>query len=139
MTTFAGSGVAGYVDANKTDAAFKSPFGIAVNRNTGIIYVADYLNSVIRRITPKGIYFIQCIILFYVCVSGVVITLAGTASTRGDYNDGQGLSAKFNGPAGIAVDYRYNVYVADANNNYIRKISPTGYSQSYFIQLLKWN
>ena len=44
----------------------------------------------------------------------------------GAYVDGQGTSAKFNIPSGIAVDYKRNIYVADAYNNVIRKISPTG-------------
>ena len=56
--------------------------------------------------------------------SGVIITLL--AGSTGGYADGNGGAAKFNAPSGVAVDAGGNVYVADSNNNKIRKISPLG-------------
>jgi streptogramin lyase len=56
--------------------------------------------------------------------AGVVTTLAGTGST-GAVN-GNGTSASFNYPYGVAVDGSGNVYVADTVNHLIRKISPSG-------------
>ena len=56
--------------------------------------------------------------------TGVVSTLAGSGS-KGS-NNGTGTAASFNQPSGVAVDKAGNVYVADAGNNQIRKISPAG-------------
>jgi len=71
------------------------------------MYVADTYNRIIRKITPQG----------------GVTTLAGSAHERGG-TDGQGANARFEKPEGIAVDRQQCVYVADAGNHTIRKISP---------------
>src|SRR5208283_139776 len=57
--------------------------------------------------------------------SGEVSTIAGLAGTSGSA-DGTGSSALFNGPFGVAVDSSGNVYVADADNNTIRKVTSSG-------------
>jgi sugar lactone lactonase YvrE len=85
-------------------ATFNQPTGVAVDA-AGNIYVADYGNNLIRKITPAG----------------VVTTLAGNG-TQGSLNGVDSLSS-FNGPTSIAVDLSGNVYVADDNNNQVRKIS----------------
>jgi DNA-binding beta-propeller fold protein YncE len=54
----------------------------------------------------------------------VQTVLAGSGSAG--FADGQGSAAKFNNPKGIAVDIMGNVYVADCDNNRIRKITPSG-------------
>jgi len=107
VTTFAGSGTAGYADGTGTAASFNSPTGIALD-SVGNVYVADSYNHRIRKISPTGI----------------VTTLAGS-DTIG-YTDGLGTAASFHSPCGVAIDARGNVYLADAGNNRIRKISPTG-------------
>jgi prepilin-type N-terminal cleavage/methylation domain-containing protein len=107
VSTFAGSGTAGYLDGTGTAAQFNQPYGLAFD-STGNLYVADLQNHRIRRITP----------------SGVVTTFAGSG-VNGNVN-GTGTAAQFNYPAGIAVDSAGNVYVADNGNRRIRKISPGG-------------
>lgn len=105
VTTLAGS-MQGFADGTGTAAQFNNPIGIATDIS-GNVYVGDILNYKIRKITPAGI----------------VSTLAG--STQG-FTDGIGAVAQFYYPFGIATDAYGNVYVADNNNNKIRKISPTG-------------
>jgi len=98
----------GYLDGNGTNARFSYPRGVAVD-STGIVYVSDTGNHVIRRITP----------------SGDVSTLAGLAGTQGSA-DGTGSAARFNFPYGLAIDLNDNVIVADSSNHTIRRITPAG-------------
>jgi streptogramin lyase len=105
ITVLAGS-TWGYADGTGQSAQFRIPYGVAVD-GAGNVYVADYANSRIRKISPGGL----------------VSTLAG--STEG-YADGTGAAAMFNRPSGVAVDGAGNVYVADLLNYSIRKISPGG-------------
>ncbi|MEB0302108.1 hypothetical protein, partial [Mucilaginibacter sp. 5C4] len=85
VTTLAGATASGKVDATGTTARFSGPAGIAVNATTGDIYVADFNNHVIRKVTAAG----------------VVTTVAGNGAGN---VDGTGTAAKFNGPRGIAIN-----------------------------------
>jgi len=100
MSVFAGDpslykgGSAGYLDATGTTARFNNPGAIAFD-SMGNLYVADYGNHCVRKITSVGV------------VS--TVALAATALI-------------FSDPTGIAVDSNNNIYVADANNGVITKI-----------------
>jgi len=108
VTTFAGRpGVAGSGNGSGTNAFFSQPAGVAVD-NGGNLYVADYGNSTIRKITSGG----------------SVSTFAGTPGSIGT-NNGSG-TAQFYLPQGIAVDGSGTVYVADTANHSIRKITSGG-------------
>ena len=107
VTTLAGSATAGSADGIGASASFNNPLGIAVDANENV-YVADYSNNMIRKITPAG----------------VVTTLAGT-TTAGSNNGAAGL-ATFNGPSGIALSPSGTLYVAEWFNSDIRQISPAG-------------
>jgi len=107
ISTFAGTGSAGHAEGIGSTALFNSPYGVAVD-SRGNVYVADNGNHRIRKITPAG----------------VVSTFAGTGSAG--HADGTGTEAQFNLPFGVAVDSSDNVFVADIDNNRIRKITPTG-------------
>ena len=107
--TLAGlAGSPGSANGTGSAARFASAFGVATD-TAGNIYVADQDNCTIRKVTRAG----------------VVTTLAGTAGSLGSA-DGTGSNARFNKPAGISVDTAGNIYVADAINNTIRKVTKRG-------------
>ena len=107
FTTLAGeAGQDGSADGTGSTARFYYPAGVAVD-GAGSLYVVD--GSAIRKVTSAG----------------VVTTLAGSAGQRGSA-DGIGSAARFNFPQGVAVDGAGNVYVADTENNTIRKVIPVG-------------
>lgn len=105
VSTFSGIG-AGYFDGDSSTARFYNPKSVAVD-DLGNLYVADYNNHRIRKIT----------------IDGTVSTIAGGA--RG-YLDANGVNARFNYPTGVDVDAYGSVYVADHGNQRIRKITPDG-------------
>ena len=107
VSTFAGSGQVSSLDGNGTAAGFYVPHGIAINNNTGFLYVADG-NNRIRMISPNA----------------DVTTFAGFNSGN---NDGAGTSASFYLPISIAIDGPGNLYVTDNSNNEIRKVDVAGY------------
>jgi hypothetical protein len=81
------------------------PFDVEVD-NSGNVYVADFANDIIRQISP----------------SAVVTTFAGAAGIAGSV-DGLSNIARFNGPTAVSLDSSGRVYVADFNNNTIRRIA----------------
>lgn len=106
VTTIAGNGSTGTVDGIGIAARFNFPQDVEVDA-TGNIYVVDYTNDRIRKITTDG----------------VVSTLAGSST---GYSDGTGIEAQFNKPSGLVLDKEGNLLVADRNNNRIRKVTPAG-------------
>jgi len=116
VSTLAGSGPTGiysgsFADGERGAARFNCPHGITID-TAGNLYVTDYFNNRIRKVTPQG----------------EVSTFAGGDSTNsdGDFADGQGSNARFAHPVGITIDTAGNLYVADAGNNRIRKVTPEG-------------
>ena len=109
VTTLAGlAGSAGSVDGTGSAARFNGTYGVAIDA-AGNVYDADLGNATIRKTTAAG----------------VVTTLAGSTGSLGNVN-GTGSAARFNNPRGVAVDAVGDVYVADTDNNAIRKITPAG-------------
>lgn len=107
VSTLAGSGVTGFSDGIGTAASFNHPHGIAVD-NLGNVFVADLYNNKIRKITSGG----------------VVSTFAGSG-LEGSVS-GMGTAASFRAPYGVAIDALGNIYIGDAFNNRIRKITAEG-------------
>uniref|UniRef100_UPI00404A14A4 leucine-rich repeat protein n=3 Tax=Flavobacterium sp. TaxID=239 RepID=UPI00404A14A4 len=98
----------GFSDGDALTAQFSQPYNMDFDAD-GNMYVADYINNRIRKVTT----------------SGVVTTLAGT--TTSGFVDGNGANASFNKPTDLVVDKVAGfIYVTDANNDAIRKISLTG-------------
>ncbi|GHU05226.1 hypothetical protein FACS1894147_11170 [Spirochaetia bacterium] len=92
--------------------------GIAADR-FGNVYAAEGSNNRIRKIEPDG----------------TVTTFAGGKS---GFANGEGSDAKFQYPSGIAVDRAGNVYVSDAYNHCIRKITPEAVVSVYASYAGSW-
>lgn len=109
VSTIAGvAGVMGFVDGNGASARFKFPFSVSIDLAENI-FIADYDNQVVRKITPAG----------------MVSTLAGMPMSAG-FMDGTGAEARFHRPMGVTTDNAGNVYVGDNENHVIRKVTPAG-------------
>lgn len=109
--TFAGAtGSPGFKEGPGSSAQFNDPWGLTVDA-VGRIFVADYGNSLIRRITPDG----------------TVSTYAGfvedaTLTPVSGFVDGPASDAKFAAPSGVVIDELGYVYVVDSENNCVRRI-----------------
>lgn len=95
--------------AQATTAGLNRPYGIAIDAS-GNVYIAEYNNQRVRKVTPAGI----------------ISTYAGngTAGYSGDGTAATGAMIK--NPYGLAVDATGNLYIADAGNSVIRKVTPAG-------------
>jgi len=107
VTTLAGSGASGYANGTGNTSTFFEPSGVAVD-GAGNIFVADFGNNMIRKISPGG----------------VVTTFAGNR-VQGSAN-GAGTASSFNVPTNVTTDHEGNMYVADFGNNLVRKITSNG-------------
>ena len=107
ITTVAGIGTSGFSGDGgaATSAQLNFPYGLAID-SAGNLYVADTSNSRIRKIS-----------------GGTITTLAGTGSSGFSGDNGSATSAQLFQPWGVAVDASGNVYIADSNNQRIRKIA----------------
>jgi sugar lactone lactonase YvrE len=105
VTTLAGS-TPGHADGTGSVAKFGGPAGLDMDA-AGNLYVADYGNNKVRKITPAG----------------VVTTLPGRIP---NWNNQNGPNTDFNLPSDVAVDDVGNVFVAEYNSHIISKITPTG-------------
>ncbi|HEY7545618.1 MAG TPA: NHL repeat-containing protein, partial [Blastocatellia bacterium] len=150
VSTIAGGRSPGLADGQAEAALFDTPSGIAID-SQGNLFVADTGNDRIRRITPQGevttfagnegSYNLSGPTGIAVTHDGFVfvtdrdsgrihrITPEGAveiyAGSNAGFADGRGAYAKFNSPAGIAVDRQGNLFVADSENYLVRVISPS--------------
>jgi DNA-binding beta-propeller fold protein YncE len=99
-----GPGGSGFVDGVGANARFHTPHGMALDR--GHLYVSDMYSCTIRKVD---------------IATGEVTTLAGAPEVHGS-SDGIGSEARFYFPDGIASDGAGSIFVADTDNNIIRKV-----------------
>ena len=112
ISTVAGNGLNGFSgDGGSAKAASLSvPSGVAVDAGTGNLYIADSTNNRIRVVTPAGI----------------ISTVAGNGAGGYSGDGGSATGAALATPSGVAIDLAGNLYIADANNSVIRKVTPGG-------------
>jgi len=104
ITTVVGNGTYGFSGDNgpATSAGLNTPTGVAVD-SAGNLYIVDYER--IRKVS-----------------NAVIATIAGNGTGFGGDN-GPATSAQLDQPSGVAVDSAGDVYIADTQNNRIRKVS----------------
>jgi len=155
VSTFAGSpkGVLGFTDGQDTSARFYYPDGLAFDAS-GNLFVSDYYNSAIRKITPGGkvttfyqnldpailfdpqaLFFDSAGNLIFalqyghqvvkLSPSAVLTVIAGANQVPGSV-DGIGTAARFNAPTDARLDAAGNLIIADSQNSELRKITPDG-------------
>ena len=105
--TLAGSGLRGFADGAADQAQFYYPEGVALDAS-GALIVTDRSNHIVRKIS-----------------NGAVATLAGVPEQSG-YLDGPAAQSLFYYPYRPAIDKAGNIYIADRDNDVIRKIAPDG-------------
>lgn len=109
VSTYAGIATPGFLNGGKLIAQFEVGIqGVARDAN-GNIYIGDAFNERIRKINT---------------VADQVSTYAGNGTVG--FEDGDTAIAEFSYPAGLAFDSQGNLYVSDAGNYCIRKITPAG-------------
>ena len=109
ISTVAGNGTFGYTGDGgaATSATMSFVGGVAVSA-TGDLYIADYSNNVVRKVTAA---------------TGIITTIAGNG-TAGYSGDGAAATgAQLWGPSNVALDAAGNILITDANNNAVRKVA----------------
>jgi trimeric autotransporter adhesin len=121
ISTVAGNGNAGFTgdDGPATSAGLYGPTDVAVDA-AGNLYITDHQNNRIRRVTPNG----------------VISTFAGRGTAGFSGDGGPAISAQLNYPMGIAADDFGNLFIADYDNNRIRKVTLESSTARYFPQVV---
>ncbi len=114
LVTLAGIGVTGYGGDGglATHAQLNSPAGVAVRCQGGeqSLYIADSGNDRIRKVDAQG----------------VITTFAGSGEFGFGGDGGLATAAELASPYAVVCDQQGNLYVADANNNRVRRVNPAG-------------
>jgi len=121
VTTIAGNGEVGLLDGMGANAKFNYPRGIVID-SKGNLFVSDSWNHRIRKISTNGI-----VSTFAGGGKSALVNAVGANDDDfGTYKDGPDTTARFHTPCGLAIDSEDNIYVADALNHMIRKITKEG-------------
>jgi len=109
LSILAGTGRAGAPTPGPADASdLNYPGGVAVD-SSGDVYIGDFGNNVVERVTP----------------SGTLSIVAGTGRV-GTPTPGPATASPLGGPAFVAVDSSDDVYIADFGANVVERVTPSG-------------
>jgi sugar lactone lactonase YvrE len=111
ISTFAGNGTGGFSGdgGQATNAELSLPDAVAFD-GAGNLYISDYVNNRIRMVST----------------SGIITTVAGSATQGYSGDGGQATNAELYGPTGVTTDASNNIYIADYSNNRIRMVNSAG-------------
>ena len=111
ISTLAGTGTSGFSGdgGQGTSARLNYPTSLALD-TSGNLYIADYGNNRVRKLSPGGI----------------ISTLAGNGVGGYSANGGPATAAKLAFPSGVFVDAAGTVYIADTYNQCVRKVATNG-------------
>jgi hypothetical protein len=111
ITTFAGTGVAGYNGDNipATSAQLNDPTSVTFDSNENM-YISDTSNSIVRKVDKT---------------TGIITTFAGTGVAGYNGDNIPATSAQLNFPTSVTFDSNENMYISDTNNNIVRKVDKT--------------
>ena len=111
ISTVAGTGAAGYGGdgGQAVNAQLNYPTDVALD-GAGNLYIADGSNNRVRKVNSAG----------------VISTVAGNGAAGYGGDGGQATAAQLDSPHGVAADGAGNLYVADLNNQRIRKVNAAG-------------
>ncbi|MEU1776976.1 RICIN domain-containing protein [Streptomyces sp. NPDC012842] len=111
ITTFAGTGVAGFGGDGGTagSAQLNAPYAVVVDRDDAV-YIADSGNHRVRRVASDG----------------KISTVAGTSAAGFSGDDGPATAAKLNKPYGIVVDTTGTLYISEYGNHRVRRVASDG-------------
>jgi sugar lactone lactonase YvrE len=111
ITTIAGNGdyVLGDDNIEATSASLAYPSGLVV-APSGVVYISDTYNSRVRKVD----------------LNGIITTVAGNGTYGNDGDNGPATSATLSSPNSIDLDSSGNLYIADWDNNRVRKVTPGG-------------
>jgi uncharacterized protein (TIGR03437 family) len=111
ISTVAGTGGVGFGGdgGQALNAWLNHPWGVAVDAS-GNLYIADTTNHRIRKVIPDG----------------NIATIAGTGTAGFGGDGGPATSAMLNAPVAVTLDTSGNLYIADRDNQRVRKLAPNG-------------
>jgi sugar lactone lactonase YvrE len=116
ITTVAGNGNASYSgDGGQATSASLNPLGIALDY-AGNLFISEFNGNRIRKVSANG----------------TITTVAGNGTSGFSGDGGMATSAQLNNPIGVAVDSVGNLFIADSNNNRIRKVTAVNSSDIFF-------